>query len=295
MPTPRPADEKLPRYSIPTILALRDKLANRIVPRYTGLSLDGGDVNVFAADLAEQLPKSLQLPVLIDTARQMLGEVLTESFLRDFSWLVAGNLTNLKRGVPAIRWKYPGQAEWVPVQVRRVDPDPTTLKGKQHLVSLRVLAGAASSLIFTKRFADKALPVIARHLGFSRSYGDKPFLSPHQLTSLRFYVYLDPTLARDGRPSFYDIRCPSGCANFNSEILKLRCRTKGHPCPRNFVHDCHQCVVGFSNCLAGTHRLDYYQDNCVGCSSRTWFDPEVSRDRCIVCYRAAAAKPVRVQ
>jgi len=277
---------RLPGYPLPRILKLRDKIYDRLLPRYAHLSLAGGDVMLLAEELTAQLPPSVPLPVLLDTARQLLDIPLTPEFLREFSWRVAGNLLRLKQGIPAIPWRAPGVEEWVPVQVLRVDPAPDKAgKGGRYTLQLRVLAGSACPRILFKTFGKESLQVASRHFGFSRRRGKYPYQSPYLLVNLRFYIWLEPKLSRGDEPGFFEIRCPASCLEFNAELLRLRFRADGRVCPENFSHDCHRCVVGYLRCPAATHRMDLVERMCTACGKLGWFDPEASLEKCIVCHR----------
>lgn len=280
----------LPRYSVPAILKLRDRLCQRLIPRYSPLALGGSEVELFADELAALLPKSVLLPALMDTVRQLIGTELTPEFLRDFSWRLAGNLASLKEGRTVVPWRSPGIEEWVPMQVLRVDPAPDYRgKGGRHTLRLRILAGSACPLLISKTFSKESLVVASRHFGFSKYQGQHPYLAAQLMTSLRFYGLLDPAKSRRDLPGFFQIRCPPGCLEHNTEILRIRFRTHGKTCPRNYQHDCHQCAIGYETCPGGTHRKDLMERLCDTCGKIAWFDPELPPEKCIGCWRRSLA------
>jgi len=280
----------LPRYSLGTILKVRDKLYHEFKFKYAGLELDAGTLAAVLEDI-QKLQPSLPTPALFETLRQHVGVKLELQFLHDLAWRLAGNTDKLKKNKPVLAWVYPGTVEWVPMQVMRVFPAAEFRGEPQCSVQFRVLAGSACPMLVTKLFVRRALSVIGRELGFTNGRGGRSMQRSEEMTGLRLYGKLEPEFARNGRPGFFEVRCPASLQDYNLAILKLRFR-QGVDCPRRYRHECHACPVGYVECLGGVHRDTYISGDCVVCGTKSWFDPECGMGMCYVCHRREAMKKV---
>jgi hypothetical protein len=235
-------------------------------------------------DLQVFLPKVPQI-TLMETARVWIGRAYPETWWRETCWRLAANVPQLISGLPLRVWRPPGVREWVPVQILRVEPAEWRKGHSRYQLCFKVLAGQACTLCFEKPFNGNWLGWAARLLGFTKSAGARPYLSPYQYASLRLMVLLDPALCRGDMPNFFELRCSGSLLEHNLAVLNRRYRRQNFQCPEGFVHPCHQCAVGYETCPAATHRLTYTSGPCRNCGGQGWFDPEVHTDLCVNCWR----------
>ena len=134
--------ESLPRYSLGTVIRLRDKIYHEFKLRRAGLELDANTLQDVLEDVQRVAP-SIPTPALFETLRQYVGAKLGLQFLNDLAWIIAGNTDKLKKNHPVFPWKSPGGVEWVPMQIMRVSAAPEFRGEPQHTLQLRVLAGTA--------------------------------------------------------------------------------------------------------------------------------------------------------
>lgn len=282
-----PKPERLPSYAISTVNHTMVRLVEHLLPRYAEIHMADPDaLETLTRDLRRYLPAAVSRVALLESARVWLGRTPAAEEFREWLWMLAGNEDRLKKGIPVYRWRAPGALEWVPMQVNRVDVAPSYKNNEtRYSLRLRVLAGTACPLTFEKRVTGAWMVFISRVIGFTRTYGHRPYLSPYQFYGMRFYGKLDPQHGRENLPGFSEVRCPSACMTYNREVLNRRYRRKGFQCPYEYTHDCHQCPCGFTQCRAATHKLDYYQALCTMCQETTWFDPEHTTGVCITCSR----------
>jgi hypothetical protein len=278
--------ERLPVYSIPKILQLRDRLCEFLVPRYAELVLgDRTDLELLATDITELMPPRVPYITILESVRPSLGSAYTAEGLREFSWRLAASVERLRSGQPLAPWRAPGVREWAPLHILRVEATKSNQGDSRYQLRLRALAGTACPLVFEKRFSGKWLGRLSRFVGFTRGRGVRPFHSPYQYTSLRLFALLDPKLSKFDTPNFFEVRCPGSLLQHNIDVLSWRMRTRGFNCPHEFTHECHQCAIGYLSCKAATHREDYIQGVCMTCGHSSWFDPEASTTECIPCWR----------
>jgi hypothetical protein len=288
-------DIPLPSYSVPKIISLRDRLLHGLVVQYAEISLSSGDeLDVFLDDLMPLMPQGIARGVMFETFRPYLGAPYTQEWWRDMCWRLASNIASLAAGHPLRPWQAPGIQEWVPLQVMRIEPAAVSREGNsRYRLTYRILAGHACPILFRKLHSHEWLKRLSRYVGFTRSLGTRPYSSPYQFTGLRFYVLLDPALSREGQPGFYQMRCTGAVSEHNKATLLRRNRhTASFTCPHAFEHACHHCAIGYLECAAGTHKLNYVQRPCLGCGQPAWFDPEVVTDLCVQCWRKHVVKSV---
>lgn len=155
--------------------------------------------------------------------------------------------------------------------------------------TFRILAGTATGMLIKKRFTKKMCRAFAKELGFSNKYRQRKKSLPYfkefiDIVGMRLMGLFDPELCVNG-PSFWHMGCTSALKTYNKKLLKMRVRKDkdGFQCPNAYTHPCSKCHVGYDECPAGTHPRTYELHYCPGCQEENWFDPKLSRDKCIVC------------
>ena len=285
--------ERLPTFSLPNIVRLRDALTNRLVSRYAEISLvNVEELDTLLDDMMPFLSGRIIRGTMFETFRPLLGRPYPAEWWRDMFWRIAANEELLASGVPLRPWSAPGITEWVPLQVMRVDTAPHSRnKRNRYMLHFRVLAGFACPLIFTRALTGDWLAQFSRYAGFTKARGTRPFLSPYQFTGLRWFALLEPQYSRDGQPGFFEVRCSGTWLEHNTDLLNKRYRNKqDFTCPQNYTHECHLCPVGYMSCPAATHKLDFKWQHCLNCNQQAWFDPEISAQVCVSCWRKQVAK-----
>lgn len=272
--------ERLPSFNIAAINTLRDRIVERVfIPRYNE-SPQGSQFEYLVDDLCAALPPGIKRDTVFETCRQLLDIELKPQLSLEFAWRLAGNVNALKAGKPVRPWASQVEDEWVPLQIVRVELGRNQYDELGHFVAIRVLAGSPCPKIIRRFFSRKFSNAMARRLGFSRRQGHYPFNDTLQFVNLRFLGKIEVDKCRD-EPKYGAVQCPQSMVDFNRDLLKLRLHIT--PCPRGYIHPCHQCVIGYATCPAGTHRLDYVKDFCHGCSTDAFFDPDSKSDRCVQC------------
>lgn len=145
-------------------------------------------------------------------------------------------------------------AEWIPMEVLRVQQAvwKGTLPGAE--LTLECLGGKPAGYIFKKKFPENWLGFLAYRVGFSRvfEYND----DPRHFIGLRFWGMVvsseDP-----GAIDFSDWDVDKQCKAHNKSIIRLRLRneiTRDVECPFDFQDDCILCEKSQSDCIASFHR-----------------------------------------
>lgn len=284
---------RLPSFNITAITELRNRLIERVFIERYNETVEGVQLDFLVNHLSQVLPGSLRRDAIFETARQLLGIELTPEVCHKFCWMLAGNMPVLKSGRAVVAWHGQVSDEWVPLQATRCEfgrhPKHNALG---DMLTLRILAGSPTGMTTTRFLSRRFAVALARRLGFSAHYEKYPFSEAKQLVGLRFLGEITP-LKSTTEPRFDRIECPQSLVDYNRELLKLRLHHI--PCPRNYLHPCHRCVVGYRDCPAGTHRLTYVKQICPKCGEETYFDPD-SRPKteapwhCIKCTDTATLK-----
>lgn len=281
---------KIPTFNVTAINALRDRLMERVfVPRIHE-SPQGEQFNYLVNDLCATLPEGIPRDAIFETARQVLDVELTPAVCLRLAWRIAGNLPTLKAGLPILPWTSQVNDEWVPAQIVKVSPAVKMRNNRAergHEMFIRVQAGTpccqVTSRFLTRRFSF----ALARRLGFTKRTGRFPYTDPMQLVNLRF---IGEILAEKSATKIWlgRIHMTTSIIDSNRELLRLRLHLD--PCPNGWTHPCHNCVVGYLTCPAGTHREDFQMAFCRHCGLDAFFDPETSTEICVACARRTPAK-----
>jgi len=234
----------------------------------------------------DKLIKDVPASVWFETLRSLVGVTLTDAFLRDYSWTLAGNLRLLKKGRPVRAWRKQRSDEWCPVQITNVRK-ATNRKGEPGAwVTFCVLAGAPAGQMFDKFWTRKQCKFYAQALGFSSPYnkGKKAvrFADVRQLTLMRLYVFFSTEHCAD-RLTFFHLRVTASFKGFNHKLLAKRKR-QGFKCPKGFHHPCHHCAIGYDKCPVATHPKTFIKRKCFRCEKMSVFDPaDAESGVCIQC------------
>lgn len=265
------------------VFSLRRRLAEEVGVYWVGITPTGDELQQLSRELIRVLPDGVSRDAVYGSVQHLAGKEITPTIVQSLAWQLAGNVPRLRAGRSAAPWATQREEEWVPVQIVRHDPSRSLKNEYQHKYRMIVLAGTPSGKTIVRYWSGKFLPVGAQHLGFGRYRSPYRYGHPKQFVNLRLMAKLEPRLTTAAGPGFFQIACPQSMVDYNRGILKLRLRVN-EMCPREYVQPCHQCMVGFLDCPAGVHRLNYERRFCTHCGLNQVFDPEVEGDRCVVCY-----------
>lgn len=272
---------ELPRFHLATVERLRDRLITRVFSPLQGETIQGDNLEDLALAVGHALT-GVPHDTVYESLRLLAGQVLTPERIGTTAWRLAGNLTTMQAGRPALGWQSQLVDEWVPVQILRVWPARNRAQKPGYDVSLRALLGPLCPTALHTFWPSSATKLIARQVGFSAPWGKYPFRRGNELVGLRLAVLIEAAKSRQA-PYFFETRCSSAMQTWNrTNVLRLRCR-HGEQCPQDFRHACRVCAVGYVECAGSTHRLTYTQGFCDGCGAHSFFDPERPAVHCVTC------------
>ncbi len=276
---------KIHPYNLDTVFRLRNRLVQDVCLPYYNCSLEGDAFQEFVETIWKALPAGIGLAVVFESLRGIAGVELDMPRLEATMWRIAGNVRTLKEGVPSYEWAAQSGSEWVPLQIVGANPHINQRKQRGYMFMFRALAGTPCPLHIYRFWSRATCSVAASHVGFSTRRGNYPYSHPRQLVGLRLYGQVTPKLSTNG-PGFYKIEAPPSCHRYNRDVLGIRLGQHPETCPRNYSHECHRCVIGYVNCLAGTHREDYIHKVCPACGRLAVFDSGSRSSQCVPCDEA---------
>jgi hypothetical protein len=248
-----------------------------------GGPISGEELDGFVSVICNALPGDVRMGPVEESVIHLAGDPITEEVLSDMAWRLAGNLHLLRQGVPALPWTYQPELEWVPMQCVEVLPRRTLGNKLAAKVKFRVLAGSACPNLISKQWTQRFMRYLSTSIGFSKPWGDHPFVDIHEFTGLRMHGLLDPELSVGG-PDFEKVKATSGLLSHNQELINMRRRLGGFKCPVGYSHRCFNCPVGYDKCPAGSHPRTYTKGFCQQCEKDSWVDPRcLSVGVCVDC------------
>jgi len=276
----------LPRFNLTQVQRVKQRLLNNAV---NGSVDTVPDLDKLASNIAATM--HIQFDTAYESVRYLSGQELTASEADMLAWRLAGNAGRLKQGTSVPPWSVQRTQEWVPLLIERLVKGRNSRNVMGYMGEFRVLAGTPAGMLIRHFWKHTAAGVVARRIGFTLRNGRYPFTNSAAMVGLRMLGHLDPLRSRD-TPSFFEVTCsPSMVAWNRKNVLKLRLRVDRTRCPRNYTHACWQCAIGYEECEAGTHRLNYQVGACGQCGEgHTAFDPEDPSDVCVACSAANRMK-----
>lgn len=274
--------EDLPVFNLGNVERLRDRLVTSVFADWYGRTPVGGDLPELVRAVRAALPNGIAYDAVFESMRYVAGQQLTPLACLELAWRLAGNIPRLREGRPAPPWASQPEDEWVPVSVCRCLPRRNHRHKLGYHYTFRVLAGTPCPMVIYNFWAETAVRVVSRAIGFTPPWGKYPLQRGPQFVGLRMLVKIEAQRSMH-TPTFFEVRCPQSLFRWNRQnVLKLRFRD-GMTCPRGWTHACHQCVIGYRECPAGTHRENYTRGFCDKCGQHGFFDPDRRTDHCIQC------------
>lgn len=271
----------LPKYNLSLVFELRQKLADNLII-FIGTSLADVEYERFIEEVLKLLPPKINYSVLYESCSEIMNTYISKQLLYNLSWKLAGNIDSLKKGIIVKPWSYQtNQTEWVPAQVLASNKTRNLKNELVYNFKLRILAGTSCSMFVSKLWSIKECKYISSKIGFSAPWGNYPYRDASELINMRFLIEIEQKLCRTNEPNFKHIACTSGLSNWNKSLLKARAHLEP-ACPKNFIHHCYQCPIGYDQCLAGTHPRSYVVKFCSVCNKDTWHDPGFN-EVCVTC------------
>ena len=237
-----------------------------------GGPISGQELESFVSVICNALPGDVRMEPIAGSVIHMASDPITEDAIGKLAWRLAGNLHQLRKGVPALPWTHQPNFEWVPMQCVEVLPRRTRDNKPAAKVKFRVLAGSACPRLVTKQWTQRFMRYLSPSIGFSKPWGDHPFADIHEFTGLRMHGLLDPELSVGG-PDFEKVKVTAGLRSYNQELINMRARSNGFECPAGYTHRCSTCPVGYDKCPAGAHPRTYTRAHCNRCEKDSWLDP----------------------
>lgn len=277
---------KTPAYSIPRIFKLTDKLHNdHVLAGYVGTKPTGEDFDQYVGDVRSLLPKSVPYRALRQSLQHLAGVEITDQLAEQTYWRIAGNLHKLRNRKPVLPWDRQVGDEWVPAQIISSTPGTNRFGKTGAHIKLRALAGSPCTMVLATFWSRKFSSYLARKIfGFSKYDGPTPFRDQLEFTNLRCSVLVESELSLS-TPRFRKVKATASALTWNKTLLAKRARLPSSKfvCPKGYKHFCHQCPIGYSQCPAGCHKLDYVPKYCSGCGKVSFFNMEGKCNLCVNC------------
>jgi hypothetical protein len=273
-----------PAFNVRAVEQRRDKLVIDVFNHYQGHLIVGERLDQLTAALHRTLPGGIARDTVFESIRYLAGQQLGSAEGLRLAWRLAGNLDRLREGQAVLPWANQARDEWVPLQFLRSLPSRNNYDVRGITYTLRVLAGTSCPMRVTVFWKKQIVRMAASKVGFSQPWGKYPFHRSSELVGLRM-MGLVVAARSQSQPAVYNFDCPDSMVQWNREhVLYQRFRAKGHPCPQNWSHPCHRCVVGYDQCPAGTHYRTFERGTCDACGhADQMFDPELNSVHCINC------------
>jgi len=192
--------------------------------------------------------------------------------------IIAGNMYDLKLGIPLKSFSGVYKKEWTPIVV--VDGYRDVFKsGKAgFMYTLLSMAGYTATEVFKKLIPSKGMFWHIHRGTFNLPANSYSGLTlPEAYVGMWAWVLLEPELSweifsrAESSPSF---------TAHNRSLLRDRAK----PCVLGHTIECHQCPIGMETCYRGTHRGMLIHKKCHRCGTNGLFrqdEPEASK--CIAC------------
>lgn len=292
---PQYLEPPTPRYNISRILRAKRQI-QRECETLVGCELNKTNFSDFISRVQAGLPRGQDIDqdVLVKSVQGLAATRLTKEKLAEMAWRLAGNVAHLQSCTPVPAWGQQPRAEWSPVQVIGAALSWTRKKKLGAVLQLQFLAGSACPLVIDQFWTSGFCGLFSGELGFTVPWRRRPYRDPRQLMGMRFYVKIEPELCTD-KPGFHESKVPSGCKNWNKQLLTMRYRLDPSlfVCPGGYheEHPCHLCSVGADYCEAAVHPETFVQRHCRRCNKDVaWFDPASERKICVDCVHVLKRK-----
>lgn len=268
-----------PAFSYRRLRQYRDRLADRALRPYIDASMAGETLRDVCRDVLAELPAAVSQPALFDSIRALAGTRLTRQKANELAWRLAGNIEQLKNGLPVLPWTRQLEDELVPVCVEGVRPyKRKTTTG--YLLECRAIAGSPCPMAFTQFFSQNSCRAISQPLGFSAPWGPYPYTTALHFLNLLFFAHVEAARSHE-TPSFSKVSVSSSMFQANRGLIEVR--TRARPCPDGYEHACVHCWLGADQCMFATHARTYESRYCQSCRTDSFFDPRDSGILCVRC------------
>jgi hypothetical protein len=197
----------------------------------------------------------------------------------EWAWRLAGNIDALAAGQVVIPWTAQLGDELVPIRIERVMPD-TRKDMLGFTFFCRVLSGSSCPMLFPQFLNHRSCAAVAQSVGFTAIWGKMPYTAGMYFADLIFYAHVEAERSRE-TPYFRQISASPAMIKHNRARIALRTRVT--PCPRNFLHECRSCHIGYDQCLGGVYPKSLVQRVCPKCGAVTFEEPDADPKICYDC------------
>lgn len=276
--------DALPKVSVQSVLTLRTKLEHRLRP-HLGRRLAQDELEMFVDSLRFVFDPPIARGVVLSSVQHLLAKKITKDSLRQLCWRLAANVQQLRAGDPVYPWLRQDKEEWIAIQLKGCQlyrhPKFHDIRYRFSFVALTgTPAGNTASHIWTY----KQCSYLATKIGFTKVSGRMPYQSPEQFVNFRLLARFSPESCSRGYLDFNEVACPSSLIGWNKTLLRARYKIDP-PCPRDYQHDCHHCVIGYEECPAAVHAKTFTMQVCEKCGEMQLHDPDDKFLLCLECRR----------
>lgn len=288
-------------YNLNRVCQVRDLLFDKAFDGFVGLAADKYILEQIAKRALKLLPSECDETATYRSLEHLAGRILTRELCYEVSWRLSGNWQRLKRGEIVRPWNRQTRQEWIHLQILSYEYQLSGVKmfkdgSKQlyHAYKLQVMAGSSCPMRLIKSWTRVGTSMVAKDLGFTRSWGLHPYKSPWQLVGMRLMGQADPEFSNEDRPGFREIKVPSSMVKWNRSLLVMRERLTMVPGAEDEAFDCmegfdvnatpcHRCFRGYESCPAATHPYDFQARICSVCDEEAYIDTNLENSVCINC------------
>ena len=275
---------EIPKVAVKPVLALRNKLEQVLRP-HIGRRLAQDQIELFVNSLRFAFDPPVTRGAVPTSVQHMFAKKITRDSLRQLCWRLAANVHILKAGQPVYPWVRQDVEEWAAVQLRNCEAyRHPKFQDIRYRFQFTTLTGTAAGLQSTHSWTSKQCSYLASKIGFTRLSGRLPYQAPAQFVGFRLLALFNAESCSRGYLDFKEVYCPYALLSWNKTLIKARYKLDP-PCPRDYTHPCHECVVGYSECPAAVHPATYTLQICDKCGEMQLHDPDNKKTiACIKCY-----------
>lgn len=254
------AGKKQSRMSFPPVdLAKQKRIAKRLLNNFGSLSLqfygekcEGIRFQGLCNYIANQLSTTdfVVSPITIQsTASYLLNQILDYKSIKFLFKFIAANFDQIRnnQAVAPARLDEGIMPGWAYVQFKDMSLDKTGKKPRLRF-RLKVVSGPWYGHQVIKHIDINSIYLDGLFYRMKLKSKRNKVATPRDLIRLYAFVRLSPNGNSGNELGFWDYNISKYLANRNRKLISERRK----PCPRNYMHPCSSCHVGYKECPRGT-------------------------------------------
>lgn len=219
----------------------------------------------------------------------LVGNSLTGRAAESASYMLAGNLTDLSRGIPVVPWSTRASTNMCAVRIINVLATRNDIYQRvDHIVRMRVLTGASAGAMIDIGASRKFLNFLYVTSGV-RSYRPSSRLSfdklktyPRELSYC--YLAVKVSVTPDSNLKVSDFSVTSSMSTRNRALAEKRVNlSRDERCVG--LKPCSLCPVGLESCTLACHPKDGVAGGCTLCLETELVDPDYTKSISFECQR----------